>query len=371
MKDYSTFVGMDVHKNSIEIAIAQQGRNGEIRRYGKINNTLDALNKVVRKLVSKVGPLHFVYEAGPCGYELYRHLTAKGQDCAVVAPSRVPKKSGDRIKNDRRDASTLARLDRAGELTPVYVPFAEDEAIRDLTRSREDAKTDEKRSKQRLKSFMLRHGLRYKGKSNWSKAHRRWLSDIKMPHPSQQIVLQEYIDTICECSLRVQRLTDQIRQQAAQWRMAPVVDALQVLRGVSLIVAVTTVAEVGDLSRFKNPTELMSYLGLVPSEHSSGEKTRRGSITKSGNGHVRRVLIEAAWAYRLPAKVSRAILDRQQGLPKELCDISWRAQIRLCARYRRLWAKGKPKQVIVTAIARELCAFMWAIANEIEIPAAS
>jgi transposase len=262
----------------------------------------------------------------------------------------------------------LARLDRAGELTPVYVPCAEDEAIRDLTRAREDAKTDEKRSKQRLKSFLLRHGLRYVGTASWSKAHMRWLSDIKMDHPGQQIVLQEYIDTIGECSRRVQRLTDQIRQLVAQWRMAPVVKALQALRGVSLIVAATTVAEIGDLNRFENPAELMSYLGLVPSEHSSGEKTRRGSITKSGNGHVRRVLTEAAWAYRLPARVGRGLLKRQEKLPEKVCDISWKAQVRLCSRYRQLWAKGKPRQVVVTAIARELCAFMWAIAREIEVP---
>jgi transposase len=371
MKEYSTFIGMDVHKNSIEIAIAQRGRNGEVRSYGKIDGTLDALDKVVRKLVSKGGPLHFVYEAGPCGYEIYRHLTAKGYDCAVVAPSRIPKKSGDRIKNDRRDACMLARLDRAGELTPVYVPFAEDEALRDLTRAREDAKIDEKRSKQRLKSFLLRTGLRYTGKSSWSKAHMRWLSDIKMPHPSQQIVLQEYIDTITECSQRVQRLTEHIRQMLPKWRMFPVVEALQSLRGVSLIVSATTVAEIGDLTRFENPSELMSYLGLVPSEHSSGEKTRRGSITKSGNGHVRRVLVEAAWAYRLPARVSRVLLKRQEGLPRKVCEISWKAQVRLCSRYRKLWAKGKPKQVVVTAIARELCGFMWAIASEIEIPDAA
>ena len=371
MKQYSTFVGMDVHKNSIEIAIAQRGRNGEVRNYGKIDGTLEALEKVVRKLVSKGGLLHFVYEAGPCGYEIYRHLTAKGYDCAVVAPSRIPKKSGDRIKNDRRDACMLARLDRAGELTPVYVPFAEDEAIRDLTRAREDAKIDEKKSKQRLLSFLLRSGLRYTGKKTWSQAHIRWLSNIKMPHSGQQIVLQEYIDTISQCSLRVHRLTEQIQQLLPQWRMFSVVKALQALRGVSLIVSATTIAEVGDLKRFKNPTELMSYLGLVPSEHSSGQKTRRGSITKSGNGHVRRVLVEAAWAYRLPARVSRVLLKRQEGLAKEICEISCKAQVRLCTRYRRLWSKGKPKQIIVTAIARELCAFMWAIANEVRISAAT
>jgi transposase len=259
-------------------------------------------------------------------------------------------------------------LDRAGELSAVYVPCAEDEAIRDLTRAREDAKADEKRSKQRLKSFLLRYSMRYAGKASWSKAHMRWLSDIKMDHPGQQIVLQEYIDTINECSRRVQRLTDQIRQLVSTWRMYPVVKSLQALRGVSLIVSATTVAEIGDLNRFDNPAELMSYLGLVPSEHSSGEKTRRGSITKSGNGHVRRVLTEAAWAYRLPSRVSRVLLKRQEGLPEKVCDISWKAQLRLCSRYRLLWSKGKPKQVVVTAIARELCGFMWAIAQEVETP---
>jgi transposase len=369
MKQYSTFVGMDVHKNSIEIAIAEQDGTYEVRNYGKIAGSLDALDKVVRKLVSKGNPLHFVYEAGPCGYQIYRHLTAKGFDCAVVAPSKVPRRSGDRIKNDRRDARNLARLHRAGELTAIHVPLAEDEAMRDLTRAREDAKEDEKKAKQRILAFLLRRGYRYTGRSNWSKAHMRWLSDIKMPHSSQQIVLQEYIEAFSECRQRVKRLTDQIRQHLPNWRMSPVVEALQALRGVSLIVATTTVAELGDLTRFKHPSELMSYLGLVASEHSSGEKTRRGSITKSGNGHVRRVLVEAAWAYRLPARVSRVLLKRQEGQPKEVLDISWKAQLRLCSRYKKLWAKGKAKQVIVTAIARELCAFMWAIAHEIEIPA--
>jgi transposase len=361
---------MDVHKNSIEIAIAQQGRKGEVRSYGKINGTLTALDKLVRKLVSSGTRLHFVYEAGPCGYQIYRHLTAKGFDCTVAAPSRIPRASGDRIKNDRRDAIMLARLHRAGELTPSYVPSAEDEAMRDLTRAREDAKSDEKKSKQRLLSFLLRSGHKYTGGSPWSKAHMRWLSDIKMPHRCQQIVFQEYIDTLSQCSARVQRLTEQIRQLVPQWRLHPVVQALQSLRGVSLIVAATTVAELGDLKRFKSPVELMSYLGLVPSEHSSGDQTKRGAITKTGNTHVRRVLVEAAWAYRLRARVSRALLKRQEGLPQRICDISWKAQVRLCSRYRRLWAKGKAKQVIVTAIARELCGFIWAIAHETALSAA-
>jgi transposase len=369
MKKHNTFIGMDVHKNSIDIAIANEGRKDKVRHYGKIDGNLSALDKVVRKLVSTGSQLHFVYEAGPCGYQIYRHLTAQGLDCAVVAPSRIPKPSGKQIKNDRRDAMMLARLHRAGELTSVYVPMAEDEAIRDLTRAREDAKSDEKRSKQRLLSFLLRSGIRYTGGSTWSKAHMRWLSDIKMPHRSQQVVLQEYIGTVNQCKERVQRLTEQIQQLLPEWQLFPIVQALQSMRGVSTIVAATTVAEIGDLKRFQTPSELMSYLGLVPSEHSSGPKTKRGSITKAGNGHVRRVLTEAAWAYRLPARVSRALLKRQEDLPESICEIAWKAQLRLCSRYRHFWNKGKVKQVIVTAIARELCGFMWAIANEMEAPA--
>jgi len=363
MTDNNTFIGMDVHKNSIDIAIAKGDRKTDVQHYGKIDGSFTALDKVVRKLVSKGGRLHFVYEAGPCGYQIYRHLTGQGLDCTVAAPSRIPKPSGDRIKNDRRDAVMLARLHRSGDLTGVYVPTAEDEAIRDLTRAREDAKADEKKSKQRLLAFLLRSGQRYTGRSLWSQAHFRWLSDIAMPHRSQQIVLQEHIDTISQCSERVQRLTEQIRQLLPPWQLYPVVQALQSLRGVSLIVAATTVAEVGDLTRFHNAAELMSHLGLVPSEHSSGSKIRRGSITKAGNGHVRRVLVEAAWAYRLRARVSRPLLKRQEDLPQHICDIAWKAQLRLCSRYRHLWAKGKAQQVIVTAIARELCGFMWAIAN--------
>ncbi len=368
MKNHSTFIGLDVHKNSIDIAIADEGRSGRVRHYGKIDGSLSALDKVVRKLVSTGRQLHFVYEAGPCGYEICRHLTAFGLDCAVVAPSRIPRPSSDQIKNDRRDALMLARLHRAGELTAVYVPLPEDEAVRDLMRAREDAKADEKKSKQRLQSFLLRSGFRYTGRSPWSKAHMGWLSDIKMPHRGQQIVLQEYIDTVNQCKERVQRLTGQIRELLSEWQLFPIVQALQALRGVSTIVAATTIAELGDLKRFDTPSKLMSYLGLVPSVHSSEQKTKRGSITKTGNGHVRRVLTEAAWAYRLPARVSRILLKRQENLPQSIVDISWKAQLRLCSRYRRLWNKGKAKQVVVTAIARELCGFMWAIANDIEGP---
>jgi transposase len=279
----------------------------------------------------------------------------------------IPKRSGDRIKTDRRDAEALARLYRAGELTPVHVPQEQDEAMRDLSRAREDAVKAQRTARQQLGAFLLRHGVRYPGRSCWRAAHRAWLSDIKMAHPAQQITLQEYIHALSECTERVERLGEQIRQLLPQWSWAPVVDALQALRGVAPIVAITTVAEIGDLSRFANPRQLMAYLGLVPSEHSSGNSTRRGGLTKSGNGHVRRALVEAAHAYGYPARVSRHLLKRQQGLSEPIRQIGWRAQIRLCGRFRRLMARGKSRNTVVAAIARELCGFMWAIAKEVSV----
>ena len=357
------FIGLDVHKKTIVIAIAAQ--NDEVRLYGTIENSIEAINKVIRKLISDGSELRFVYEAGPCGYQLYRHLTGNGFDCTVVAPSLIPRKSGDRIKTDRRDAIALARLHRAGELTAVHVPVPEDEAIRDLSRAREDARFALRKAKQQLSAFLLRNGHIYTGRSHWSKAHFNWIAEIKMEHPSQQVVLQEYVDAVSMCSSRVERMTEQMRQLVAEWRLAPVVAALQALRGVSLIVAATTVAELGDLSRFEYPTKLMAFLGLVPSEHSSGEATKRGSITKAGNGHVRRALVEAAQAYRYPARRTRIIAKRQENLPEKIRALAWDAQLRLCGRFRRLSGRGKNTNVVVTAIARELIAFMWAIAKKV------
>ena len=363
------FIGMDVHKKTITIAIADGDSREPARVYGTINNDFDALSKFCRKMVSTSSELHFVYEAGPCGYGIQRYLNNNGFECIVAAPSMIPKKSGDRIKNDRRDAKSLAQNHRSGELTAVYVPDPEDEAMRDLTRAREDAVISARKAKQRLCAFLLRHGLTYNGKTKWSKAYFNWLSDIAMPHPAQQVALQEYIDAVHENLKRVERLTDQIRHMAANWRLEPVMKALQAARGVSLIVAATMLSEIGDLSRFDNPKQLMAYLGLIPSEYSTGDKIKRGGITKTGNGHARKSLVEGSWAYRFPPRVSRTLLKRHEGLPEAIVKIAWKAQLRLCARFRRLMARGKTKQVVVTAIARELCAFLWAINKQVKMPA--
>jgi transposase len=293
----------------------------------------------------------------------------KGYDCWVVAPSLIPQKPGDRVKTDRRDAVQLARLARSGDLTAVYVPKVEDEAIRDLTRAREDALSDLKDAKLRLKAFLLRHDIRYVGRANWGPAHLRWLAEVVCPTPAQHIVFQEYVRAVSEHHERLQRLEHDLHEQVQAWRLSPVVAALHALRGVQFTVAVTLVAEMGDLTRFESPRELMKFMGLIPSEYSSGEQRRQGSITKAGNTHARRVLVEGAWAYRYPAKVSRHLQLRLEKQPKVIQDISWKAQVRLCKRYRRLVARGKHANVVIVAIARELIGFMWAIAKEVPLVA--
>jgi transposase len=358
---------MDVHKDSIAVAYVAKEHHAEVVSLGNIGTRQCDIDKLIRRLQSKSPHLVFVYEAGPCGYWLYRYLTKKGHVCWVVAPSLIPKKSGDRVKTNRRDAIKLARLMRSGDLTPVYVPTVADEAIRDLCRAREDTIRDLKAAKFRLKAFLLRQDIRYTGRATWSPAHLRWLSEVVCPTPAQQIVFQEYVRAITEHTERLQRLEQELHDQVHTWRLAPVVAALQALRGVQFTIAVTTVAELGDLTRFENPRQLMSYLGLTPSEYSTGERRRQGGITKAGNTHARRALIEGAWAYRYPAKVSRHLQLRLEKVPKPIQDISWKAQVRLCKRYRQLIARGKNANQVVVAIARELSAFMWAIAQEVPL----
>jgi transposase len=366
MRHSSTlYVGLDVHKESIAVAYAPEERGAEVVFLGTIGTRQCDIDKLIRTLTSKATQLVFVYEAGPCGYWLYRYLTRKHLTCWVVAPSCVPKKAGDRVKTDRRDATQLARLRRSGDLTPVYVPAVEDEAIRDLTRAREDAIRDLKAAKSRLKAFRLRQDIRYEGRATWGPAHLRWLAEVVCPTPAQQIVFQEYVRAASEHQERLQRLEAELRDQVEVWHLAPVVQALQAMRGVQFTVAVTLMAELGDLSRFENPRHLMSSLGLTPSEYSSGERRRQGGITKAGNTFARRALIEGAWAYRYPAKVSRHLQLRLEQLPQAIQHISWKAQVRLCKRFRHLTARGKHANQVVVAIAREMAAFIWAIAREV------
>ena len=360
------YVGLDVHKDSISVAYAAGGGDTPARFVGPIGTRQRDIDKVVRQLQSRSARLVFAYEAGPCGYVLHRYLTGKGLDCRVVAPSLIPKRPGDRVKNDRRDAVEIARLLRSGDLQPVYVPSVDDEAIRDVARAREDTLCALKAAKLRLKSFLLRLGLQYVGRADWNNAHRRYLAKVVCPTPAQQIVFQESIRAVDEQVARLARLEAELRDRAASWRLAPVVAAIQALRGVQDTVAITVLAELGDLTRFDNPRQLAAFVGLTPSEYSSGATRRQGGITKAGNGHARRVLVEGAWAYRYPAKISPHIQKRIEGLPKPIRDIGWKAQVRLCKRFRRLAARGKHANLVVTAIAREILAFMWAIAQEVK-----
>jgi len=366
MKKTIKNVGLDVHKNSISIGIAEDGRDGEVRYYGRIDNDLNQLDKVIRKLISQGAVLRFVYEAGPCGYTIYRYLNNNNIDCTVIAPSKIPKQSGNRLKTDRRDCLSLARLHRAGELTSVYVPTEEDEALRDLVRARMDAARSHRTAKQQLGAFLLRHDVTYSGKTPWSQPHFNWLARVTMQHPAQQVVFQEYIDTVTDCNDRVQRLTKQVQHQSEQSSRYQLIRCLQAMRGISIVVAATIASELGDLSRFENPGKLMAFLGLVPSEFSSGDQVRKGSITKTGNRHVRNALVEAAQAYRFPARKSKIIRKRQEGLPQEIIKIAWKAQCRLCNRYQYFLARGKKVNVIKIAIAREIAGFSWGIAKELD-----
>lgn len=365
MTDGICFAGLDVHARTTVAAAVQLG-SGEVfrARLGGANE------EAIGWLQSLPGPVRAVYEAGPTGFGLARAARTAGIEVMVCSPGAIPRQPGDRVKTDARDALKLARLHAAGQLRPVLVPEPELEALRDLVRAREGAVGVATQAKHRLKAFLLRQGRRYPGRTGWTQPYRRWLADLSVPLAPQHIALQEYRDTIDETERRVERLTEPLRQHTPAWRWAPVVDALQALRGVSFVTAVSLVAEIGDIRRFAHPRQLMAFLGLVPSEYSSGPSVRRGGITKAGNPHARRVRAEAAWAYQGIPRLGRQALYRQEALPKAVCDIAWKAQLRLTSRFRRLVARGKAKPTVATAIARELTGFIWAIARAVPPPAA-
>ena len=359
------YVAFDSAKDKHAVAIADDGRDGEVRYLGEIDNSPDAVRKLVAKLSRQYQLLHFCYEAGPTGYGLHRQLTELGHLCDVIAPTMIPKRSGDRVKTNRRDSVTLVKLLRAGELRAIWVPDSVHEAVRDLTRARETAMVDLKTKRQQLLSFLLRHGRSFPGGRHWTKMHERWLAKQTFTHPAQQIVFQDQLEAITTAQARLAALEQQLREIVPSWTMAPVVAAYQALRGVSFLVAITFAAEVGDVRRFATPQQLMAFLGLVPSERTTGDTVRRGSITKTGNHRARRVLIEGAWTYRFSARVGETLRTRLKDLPLSVRAIAWKAQLRLCARYRRLIARGKKTPVATTAIARELAAFLWAIAQQV------
>ena len=369
MKEYTKFIGLDVHKATIAVGVAE-ANGGEVRYHGEIPNTTEAVAKLVKQLRKGNANLSFCYEAGPCGYGIHRQITELGWACQVVAPSLIPKKAGDRVKTDRRDSLMLARLHRAGELTAVWVPDEAQEALRDLTRAREDMKHLQRQAKQRLLAFLLRHDKSYDGKSNWTQAHYRWFETVKFGHQVQQNVFQEYLDTVIAMTKRVAGMDEQIASAAAESVFWPVIENLMALRGMNLLTATTIVAEIGDLRRFASAPQLMAYLGVVPSEHSSGGTKSHGAITKTGNGHVRRVLVEAAWTYRHQARKTAVLQRRAERTSEEVQEIAWKAQKRLCSRYQVMNEKGKLKVQVCTAVARELAGFIWAIGQAVPQPAA-
>jgi transposase len=365
--DSEAFIGIDTSKLRNAVAIAEGGRGGEVRYQGEMDTTDAAIRKLVSRLAAKYDRLIFCYEAGPTGYGLYRLIKSLGHDCMVVAPSLIPKRFGEQVKTNRRDAQNLARLLRAGELTAVWVPDERHEAMRDLSRAREAAVDDLKSKRQQVCSLLLRLGLHYPRRKTWGRAHLNWLAAQKLVHREQRIAFEELMLAIRQAKERVERLEQALREAVPEWSLAEVVTALQAMRGIDTITAVTVLAEIGDLSRFRSPRELMGYLGLVPSERSTGDSVKRGGITKAGNRRARRVLVEAAWSYRHPPRIGREKQAKVEAAPRAARAIAWKAQVRLSGRFRALTRKGKRPTIVATAIAREMCGFIWAINREVAV----
>ena len=355
------YVAIDTSKMRNAVAIAESGREGEVRYLGEIDNTERGTRKLVTSLEKRYQQLTFCYEAGPTGYGLYRLIKILGHDCIVIAPSMIPVKPGERIKTNRRDAVNLARLLRAGDLTAVWVPDERHQAMLDLARARDTAQRDYKSKRQHVSSFLLQLGRHYPGKKTWGKAHLNWLTSQKLEHLEQRIVFEEQLLAVRQAKERIERLEQAMRERVPDWSLAAIVEALQAMRGIDLITAVSFLAEIGDLSRFESPRQLMAFLGLTPSERSTGENVKRGAITKAGNARARRLLVESAWSYRFPARVSKEKLTKVEAAPRAVREIAWKAQTRLCGRFRTLTKNGKRSTIVATAIARELSAFIWAI----------
>lgn len=356
------FVGLDVHKETIAVAVADSGRAAP-RSLGVIHNDLDELRKILRK-VGSPNHLRVCYEAGPCGYVVYRFLRRLKIDCSVIVPSLIPRRPGDRVKTDRRDALALARLLRSGELTATWVPDQQHEALRDLVRAREDAIQDHLRARHRLTKFLLRLGVAAPaGARAWSLKYRRWLDGLSWRKRAQELVFSEYRHNLEEISQRIVRLENELVMLARSSPHSRTIAALQAMRGIKLLTAVTVISEIGDINRFQTPRQLMAYAGLVPSEHSSGRRVHRGALTKTGNAHLRRVVVETAWHYRHRPLDSPALRLRQRNVDPRACHIAWSAQQRLHKRYCHLTARGKPRPQAVVAVARELLGFVWAVSQ--------
>lgn len=364
------YIGLDVHKETI-VAATAHASGGDPQLYGTWGGSNISAERGLLRLLKKFGlekhEVSVVYEAGPSGFVLARRLLHLGYHCIIVSPTGVPDKSGDRVKTDRRDACKLARYHRSGDLDPIHIPDAADEAVRDLCRARTDASVALAKARKQLVMFLLRNGSTYDGKTNWTQAHMNYLRKLRMAHPAQQLVLEEYITAVDSGAERVARVEGQMKDILPSWEREPYVRALMAFRGFQEVAAMTEVSELGDLTRFESPRQLMAYLGLVPSEASSGSKRRQGAITKTGNGHARWMLIECASHYRMPPRVSPQLSARQEGQSREVRAIAWRAQERLNRRFKRLSARGLHRNKVVVAVARELCGYLWELHRQVAL----